>query len=225
MNIGNFQVPNNPYRLPRLVEHIKKIYDSYKGDVIQNAKKNDTLAQLCGYKSSNNGAYWGELAALRAYGLLEGRSDLRVSDLAKQITYGNEQQKSEALLKSVLNIPLWKELYNRHRLQLPTQEFWAKLANITGCEAPVAKSNESFITEAFIEDTKDIKHVKQYTTEAMDLTPPDQEDVEPPRPTVTQFIEVKAGPFYQRLPFTEQGKKVAMEFLQSLEISETKKEK
>ena len=39
-----------------------------------------------------------------------------------------------------------------------------------------------------------------------------------------QFIEVKAGPFYQRLPYTEQGKKIAVTFLEALEI-ETKKPK
>jgi len=215
MNIGNFSVPSNPNRLPRLIEHVKKIYDTYskKDDVIANAKNNDALAQLLDYKSSNNGAYWSELAAFRAYGLLEGRSDLRVSELAKQITYGNEQQKSEALLKAFLNIPLWKEVYNRYRLQLPTQDFWAKLQNITGCEAPVARSNERFITEAFKEDAKDIRSVQPSTSEEMDLTRPDQETGATPPTTTPQFIELKAGSFYQRIPYTDAGIEMAKPYL------------
>lgn len=227
MDIGNFSVPNNPNRLPRLIEHTKKIYDTYHADSIANAKKNDALAQLLGYKSSNNGAYWSELAALRAYGLLEGRSDLRITELAKHVTYGTGEQKPKAILQAFLNIPLWKQLYERYRLQLPSQEFWAKLQHITSCEAPVAKSNEQFITEAFREDTSLIKSVKESIPEGTDLTPPDQEplgnDQSPQKP---QFIEVKAGPYYQRLPYTEQGKTIAVNFLNALEIEpkKTKKE-
>lgn len=123
----------------------------------QAVNKNDALAQLLGYKSSNNGAYWTELAALKAYGLVEGRNDLRITELAKQVTYGTEDQKPQAILRAFMNIPLWKQLYERYRLQLPSQEFWAKLQHITGCEAPVAKSNEQFITETFKEDTDLIK--------------------------------------------------------------------
>ena len=118
-------------------------------------------------------------------------------------------------------------MFERYRLQLPSQEFWAKLQHITGCEAPVAKSNEQFITEAFREDASLIKSVKQSTPEGMDLTPPDQESIgtgQPP-PQTAQFIEVKAGPFYQRLPYTEQGKTIAINFLNALEIEAKKPEK
>jgi hypothetical protein len=38
-----------------------------------------------------------------------------------------------------------------------------------------------------------------------------------------QFIEVKAGPYYQRLPYTEQGKAIAKSFLEALVIEEAKK--
>jgi len=226
MDIGNFSVPNNPNRLPRLIEHTKKIYDTYHADAIANAKKNDALAQLLGYKSSNNGAYWSELAALKAYGLLEGRSDLRITELAKQVTYGTGDQKPQSILRAFMNVPLWKQLYERYRLQLPSQEFWAKLQHITSCEAPVAKSNEQFITEAFKEDTSLIKSVKEYALEGMDLTRPDQEPsgIEPQNQDV-QFIEVKAGPFYQRLPYTEQGKAIAVNFLNALEIEPKKPKK
>jgi hypothetical protein len=226
MDIGNFSVPNNPNRLPRLIEHTKKIYDTYHADAIVHAKKNDALAQLLGYKSSNNGAYWSELAAVKSYGLLEGRSDLRITELAKQVTYGTGDQKPQAILRAFMNIPLWKQLYERYRLQLPSQEFWAKLQHITGCEAPVAKSNEQFITEAFKEDTSLIKSVKEYTPEGTDLTPLDKEPSgnEPQNQTI-QFIEVKAGPFYQRLPYTEQGKAIAVNFLNALEIEPKKPKK
>jgi hypothetical protein len=167
-----------------------------------------------------------KLAALKAYGLLDGRSDLRITDLAKRVTYGTGEQKPKAILEAFLNIPLWKQLYEQYRLQLPSEEFWAKLQHITGCEAPVAKSNEQFITRAFGEDTSLIKSVKEYMPEDRELTPPDQESSEGGQPLKTpQIIEVKAGPYYQRLPFTEQGKKIAIDFLNALETEPKKPKK
>jgi len=60
----------------------------------------------------------------------------------------------------------------------------------------------------------------------MDLTRPDQEPSgSEPQNQAIQFIEVKAGPFYQRLPYTEQGKAIAVNFLNALEIEPKKPKK
>ena len=40
-----------------------------------------------------------------------------------------------------------------------------------------------------------------------------------------QFIEIKAGPYFHRLPFTAQGKKVAIETIQMLDMPEIKPSK
>ncbi len=217
MKLGEYTVPDNPNRLPLLIEVTKKIYDTYKSDSIPNATKNDALAQLLGFKSSNNGAYWQRITALKAYGLLEGRGDLRVSQLGKDITYGTGETKGQASLRAFQNIGLWKELYNAHRLKLPTQDFWAKLAKIANCEPPVAKSGEQFVSEAFAEDAKVITSVKEESGGDIELTPINQETQ-----GIVQYIEIKAGPYFHRLPFTAQGKKVALEALQLIEVPESK---
>jgi len=219
MKIGNYTVPPNPFRLPKLIEDIKKVYDTYKGDPIKNPNKNDTLAQLLGYKSSNNGQYWNELAAMRIYGLVEGRGDVKVSDLAKQLTYGESSQKGEAALKAFFNISLWKELHGRYRFDLPKQDFWAKLQNIADCEAPDAKSNERFVYKAFSDDAKVLETVKTYSLGEDEMMPIDQQMQGVATP---QYIEIKAGPYFHRLPFTAQGKKVALEALQLIEVPDTK---
>ncbi len=217
MKLGEYTIPDNPNRLPLLVEVTKKIYDTYKSDAIPNATKNDALAQLLGFKSSNNGAYWNRLTALRTYGLLEGRGDLRVSQLGKDLTYGTGETKSHAAFKAFQNIGLWRELYKAHRFQLPTQDFWAKLAKIANCEPPVAKSNQQYVSEAFAEDSKLITSSKQGTGGEDEMTSLEQQPQGTP-----QYIEIKAGPYFHRLPFTTQGKKIALEALQLLEVPETK---
>lgn len=58
------------------------------------------------------------------------------------------------------------------------------------------------------------------------MIPPDQESLgTDEKPQTPQFIEVKAGPYYQRLPFTEQGKTIAVNFLNALEIESKKTKK
>ncbi len=222
MQIGNFSIPDNPNRLPRLIGIAKKIYDTYKGDVIPNYRKNDALAQLLGYKSANNGAYLGVIAALKAYGLIEGRGDIKVSEVAKKATYGNEEEKGKALLTAFLNIPLWKALYDRYRLELPTQDFWAKLQHITGCEAPEAKSMEAFITEAFNVDANLIKSVKITTTIGERLMPKEKLAME--TAPSGEFIEVTAGQFYQRLPLSIESIEVVEAMLKVLK-SQLKQQK
>lgn len=217
MKLGEYTVPDSPNRLPLLIDVTKKIYDTYKSDSIPNATKNDALAQLLGFKSSNNGAFWQRITALKTYGLLEGRGDLRVSQLGKDITYGTGETKAQASLRAFQNIGLWKELYNAHRLRLPTQDFWAKLAKIANCEPPVAKSGEQFVSEAFAEDAKLITSSKEESGGDMELTPINQETS-----GTVQYIEIRAGPYFHRLPFTVQGKKIALEALQLLEVPEIK---
>jgi len=212
MKLGNFSVPDNPNRLPRLIRHTQLIYDTYKADTIKKATKNDALAQLLRYKSSNNGSYWAELSALRVYGLLEGRGDLKVSELGKQATYGVAEQKSTALFKVFLNIPLWKALHDRYRLELPSQDFWAKLQHITGSEAPDARSNEKYITDAFYADANLIKSVKTSTNNGeRKLT----KTVTIPQ-APSEFIEITAGDFYQRLPLSTEAIEVAEAMLKVL---------
>ena len=225
MNLGTYSIPNNPNRLPRLIEFTRTIYDTFEDKPIPNAYKNDSLASLLKHKSSKNGAFWGELAALKAYGLLEELGkDLKVSVLGKDITYGTDEQAGQAALKAVLNIPLWKQLYDKYRCQLPSQDFWAKLQVITGVDAKVARSNEEYITEAFRLDTSLIKDINSPSPEVRNLTESEQSlpylNQNAPISNNPQFIEVKAGLFYQRLPYSEQGKKIAISFLQGLEVEQ-----
>ena len=77
MHIGSFSVPD--VRLyPALVEATRTIYDKFPSDEADMR----TLAQLLGHKSPKSGAFLSKLAALRAYGLIEGRGRVRVMGLS-----------------------------------------------------------------------------------------------------------------------------------------------
>jgi hypothetical protein len=214
MKIGNYSIPNNPFRLPRLIQDAKKIYDKYKGETIIDANRNDELAILLGYKSSNNGSFRAELSALRVYGLVEGKGDIKISDLGKKVTYGTGEEKNRAILQAVLNIPLWKQLYNRYRFELPSKDFWVKIQQITACESPVAQSNEKFITEAYYEDTNLIREVKFTDFEGKKMMEEEQ-NIEQ---TSVEYIEIKAGDFVYKAPLTEEGLELSKPYLSELLI-------
>ena len=152
MQIGNYSIPESPQRLPELIIKIKKIYEVYDRNEIKDALKNDTLAKLLGYKSSNNGSYQRKLRAFRDYGLLEGKGSVKVTLRTENILYGKEEDKNQALREAFLSIPLWNKLFEKYGKSLPQNDFWAHIKEITGCSPKEAQDKEAYIKEAFARD-------------------------------------------------------------------------
>jgi hypothetical protein len=209
LRIGNLVIPNNPHRLPTLLLDVSKIYRTYPKGVIPDAHEDDTLARLLGYASSHNGAYWSRLSALKHYKLIEGRPDIRLTELAKKLTTApNENERSVEYLEAVCSIILWRELYNRHKFNLPQQNLWKDIVEISNCTTKRAYDVESFVREAFEMDTNSIR--------SYNFGPPSGTMSVVVGPT----IEIKAGSYYQRVPFTAEGVNMAIEVLKAIKIPE-----
>lgn len=221
MRIGNTTLPSN--RLPILLLDVARIYQAYPKPIIHDAHKDDDLAKLLGYSSSHNGAYWNRLSAMKYYGLLEGRPHVRLTELAKKLTTArNERERSGAYFEAVCNIVLWRELYKRHKFTLPKQNLWKSIAEITECTSTLARTVEPFVRGAFEVDTNS---VRTYTFE-----PPSgvlQVEVSPGTPPVETSaenaqIEIRAGPYYYRMPFTAEDLRAAIEILKAIKAPERK---
>ena len=157
MRVGNYTIPD--VRLyPALVEAVKTIYDTYPTEEISDI---DVLAKLLGHKSAKSGTFLAKMTFLRAYGLIEGRGTVRVSELGKKITYGTDEERAKASTKAVLNIPLWNELYSRYSVNLPTENFWAHLGKIAVLEAPDAQRVAEIVRKAYLADARYIKVEKK----------------------------------------------------------------
>jgi hypothetical protein len=216
MQLGTVTIPDNPYRLPALLLDVAKIYQTYDEAAIVSARTDDKLAELLGYTSSHNGSFWNRLAALRAYRLVEGRPDIRLTELAKKLTTTeNQVKKSVAYFEAVSSIFLWRQLYNRHKFNLPAQNLWKDLVEITDCTTKQGRSAESFVREAFEVDTNSIR---TYNFEApsgtmnIQVLPGTAQN----RSQAGMEIEIKAGPYYHRLPFTTEGLRTAIEILKTI---------
>ncbi len=220
MRLGRIEIPDENNNLPKMAGYIKTVYDTYSSNTFA---KDDRLMKLVGYEKPS-GSFDARLRALRNYGLIEGRGQFRVSQLGKQVAYGPD--KSQALLNAFLAV--WKLLYDKYRFELPNRQDWiATFAVIAGCDAAEAAKAEKYLRRLFETDANFIRSLKTEQGMGEELTPPDQQlGSEPPdrnEPAKMQFIEVKAGPYYSRMPYTEVGRNSIRAFLDSLKFEEEPK--
>jgi len=218
MRLGtNLEIPDEGNNLQKMVDYIKTIYDNYSS---KDFGKDDKLVRFLGYEKPH-GAFDARIRALRIYGLLEGRGKFRVTDLGKQVAYGPD--KSQALIKAFLKV--WKPFYDKYRFELPRRPDWvATLATIANCEATEAARVEKYLRGLFEDDANFIRPLKVEQDKGEELTPTDQQLGSEPSDNNERermrFIEVKAGPYYSRMPYTEVGRNSIKTFLDSLKFEE-----
>lgn len=178
MKIGNYQVPT--YRLyPKVADAINKIYEEYVFDEPVSA---DAVAKLCDHKSANSGAWLYKLADMRAYGLLEKRA-IKATSLAEKFASGTNEEKQKAKNKAIMNIPLWKTLYDKFGLELPSSNFWIQLQQITGLPNIEAQKHADFVRKAYLDD------ISHYKPEIEDIDGDDEVDAD----TIDTKIAIPIG--------------------------------
>jgi len=206
VKVGKYDIPQ--FRLQSLIEPTKTLFESYKSDEATDVL---AVAKLLGHKTNKSGGFLTKLADMRSYGLITSRG-IKVTDLGKKLTYGEtEEQKNEAYKEALLNVPLWKVLNGKFGKTLPTSNFWAQLGKIAGLEAPDAQNVEKVVQKAYLDDFQYVKEEKKPKKEGIEMTTDAQVD------TSVAIIEVKVGAYYQKLPYTEDGVKLAKGFLDLLE--------
>jgi len=223
MRLGEVEIPDYDNDLQKVAGYAKKVYEYYKSNEIP---KDDNLAVMLDYKSKISGAFDARLRALRLYGFIEGRGTFRVSELGKQATFGEEAQKAKALFKAFYNV--WGKFYDRYRFELPRErDSVARLASIAKCEPAEMASVEKRLRGLFEADANLIRSLKTEPSMGERLTPLNQQlgpIIEGEREKM-QFIEIRAGPYYSRMPYTKVGRDTIKTFLDSLKFENEEREK
>lgn len=154
MQLGSFEVPEK-----RLIIHaipdLKLIYDSVKTGEIKSAD----ISSLFGYKHPTATPFYHRLNSLSSFGLLEGRGKFRITTIGKDLLFPeSDEHDKKSKNKAILHVPLWKSLYAKYKKDLPAENFWVQLKNITGVQPDEAKKVESEIKKWYGED---IVHVTE----------------------------------------------------------------
>ena len=189
---------------PKIHDDIKLIYENYR---LEEANDMKAVSGLLKHKSPS-GSFHSKLRDMRIYGLLESRG-IKATSLAEKMSYGTEDEKRTAINKSILNVPLWKELYSRFGAKLPSDNFWVQLQRITDIDPLEAQKQSDFIKKAYLED---ISHINVRKTDKTGGKQMDFGKIDVSMST----INIQAGQFNQTIPYSKEGIELAKGFLDLL---------
>jgi len=148
MKLGNSRVPE--IRLEELLRTVmKKIYSTVKTDQIQS---ND-LSQLLGFKYGTEPTLFKKINSMLAYGILEGRGVYNITKLGESLLYPDNQELENKLkTEAIMNVDLWKKLYEKHGKNPPKESLWISIKTITEVDPVTARKYENRIYMWYTED-------------------------------------------------------------------------
>ncbi len=144
--IGNYEYPEIP--VEEALESSKKIEQQFQG----NPAGMSAVANALGYANERSGTFLAKLANLRRYGLIEGRGQLKVTEIGKKILFpvaGEDQ--NEPYTQILEKVPLFKELYSFYGSRVPnSEEFVSALLNITKAERTLIQAESEKIRKLYL---------------------------------------------------------------------------
>lgn len=162
MKLGTYDIPDQRL-IPTVFNTLEEISKVKRRERI----KSKDLAIFLGFKHGTEPHYYRKLHSLLQYGLLEGKGIFQISELGEKILHPrSEQDKAIALTKSVLGVPLWNEIYQKHGKKPREDNFWAVLLDIAKVDPETAKSNATKILGWYLAD---IGHVSDEFSEFKEI--------------------------------------------------------
>ena len=127
MKVGSFEVPE--FRLiPNALDILETIYKKRNRDKV-NSKQ---IAIDLGYKYGTESHFYRRLKTLLEFGLLEGSGSYCVSELGEKILRPkDEHEKNICKTQAVLNVGLWKNIYDQYKKDVKEDNFWPIIVDIT----------------------------------------------------------------------------------------------
>ncbi len=210
--LGQHDYPDRPFS--RALNVIEKMCEEYKGTISRTG-----LAEIL-KMNPTAGGFNVLLASLRDFGLVDGRDQLMVTDLGKRIVAGTADEQEHAKAESFLNVPLFKELFQRTGTTVPDDaKLSVLLREITREDPMKVKSEVKKVQAIYSDGIRYLDILKKPEMGGAIVSSP-----QIPVPTEGQkFIEIRVGPYFQRLPYTSRGFDLAVTFLQGLK-EETRSE-
>jgi hypothetical protein len=104
--------------LDACIEKLRKVREVARNDVV----KRETVADILGLKPKS-GWFNTIVGALSQYGLVEAREgEVRITELAKTLIYGEPSEVAKAKAQAVKNIELFRDLYEQYGLSLTDEQ-------------------------------------------------------------------------------------------------------
>lgn len=191
-------------------------------------KNGDAFATMIGHTSGKSGTFLVKLGDLRKYGLLEPRGDIKATVLAKKIVHPlNEQEKQISINKMIMNVELWRLLYQKIGKNYPTDEqFWVYIMEVTNCDRSEAIKEADKIRKKYKEVMSYYKEVDGQSDETSAQSTQQVNKSEQANKPITlneNMIEAKAGNVYVTMPKDSKSIEIAKKLIDilSMQIEES----
>ena len=210
MQLGTFKAPD--IRLDIVIsETLKEIYESVKMDEIQSKD----LSQLLGYKFGTEPTLFKKINSMLAYGILEGGKGIyKITKLGEDLLFPEPDKEQDLKIQAIINVPLWRKLFEKNQRELPKNGLWVQLKNITEVDPATAKKAENRISNWYAEDMelvpedfvlgdKNIEQVPQtepIRSSSTQNTPMQQQLISPPLPSSEDNELIQFGKVSLSLP-------------------------
>ena len=141
--------------------------------VREKVERLETLATLMGHRNWKGGGFRAKLAAAQRYGLLVGKTtSMTVSSLGKQIVDPkNNDERAKLLATAVLNVDLFRRIYEKQGTTPPSGDFWLVLADLIDADRGEIKTKAPRIESAYKEAIPILAAYDRLRTEEEDETP------------------------------------------------------
>ena len=210
--IGSFDFPD--MKFSRALEICKRICEApYRGEISRAGLASDLEMKESG------GAFSVVVASLKDFRLVEGRDALKVTDLGKRIFAGSSEDSEKAKSQSFLSVPLFQTLSQKLGHNLPDEaKFRVILGEISKEDPLKVKTISKSLMNSYSEGSQYVESLRD-SVESGDTVISKVPFTSGTTPASPNFVEVRAGQYYQKLPYDTIGLKIAMDFLQSLATS------
>jgi len=204
--LGRFSVPVLP--LSQCLLLVKQAFPVLKSGVTR-----DNLAQAWNL-SPRSGWFNSQVAALKNYGLIEGRGRLRITALAEKLLFPvDENERLEAQREAWLNVEIIRLLHEKLQGALPDDEgpLIALLQEITGASRDKIKEHLSLVKKLYSE-----------AVEVLGISGVEKERLpteKPPSRVPSGIVELRMGDVRIWLPPTKKAIKMAKLLLSAFERS------
>ena len=168
MKIGErFTYPD--FRLnPELVEATRKLYGKKASETIGW----ELTAEIIGM-SPKSSSYAAKIASLKQYGLVDGTESkgIVVTELGRQLAYGDTGEQQSALVQVIRRIPLWSQFYDKWTANgkvPPPDTFWDDLRAFANIPPDDAKKLADKVRSAYLDDITHLKSAQEVSKPSVD---------------------------------------------------------
>ena len=195
--IGPYSYPD--YTLDSAVQIVAQIAQEFRGRI-----STSSLAKML-KMAEKSGTLFMKTAALRDYGLIEGRGELKVTSLAQRITHSlSQQERDSARTEAFLRVDLFKHLFDRMGDPVPDKErFVIFLEEITGADRLEVSRKAGTIRRIYLNGARYLSGLESAPVPAAGSAEPSW----PQHPTTTLtggagFVQLTAQDIQMKLPLT-----------------------